>query len=112
MLKEWIGWVARIQSAEAAHHAVGNQLNASPRRNSLQPIERRRLTQPARHFVRNLRPECVFILAEDSAVQNDSPLLLFRRGKPQALEWNRHLNYKAAAGDFAPRIPHRVEGSI
>ena len=64
------------------------------------------------HFVGNLRPESVFVLAHDSAIQNDSPLLLFRRRKAQALERNRHPHHKAAAGHFAPRIPHRVERRI
>ena len=39
-------------------------------------------------------------------------VLIFRRRKTQALEWNRHPHHKAAAGHLAPRIPHRVERRI
>ena len=112
VLKIWIVGVASVERPVTPHDPVRDQFDIAPRRNSLQSIERRCLAQPARHFVRNLRPKCVLVLPNDSAIQKNAPLLLFRRRKTQALEWNSHPHHKATAGHFAPRIPNRVPRDI
>src|ERR1700691_975885 len=92
ILKKWVVRVARVERAKATHDSVGNQLNVAPRRNSLKPVQRRCLAQPAFYFAGDLRPERVFVLAIDAAIQNDSPLLLLGGREAQALEWNSHLD--------------------
>src|SRR5208282_6711271 len=98
--------------SKAAHDSVRNQLNVAIRRNSIQPTQRRLLSQPPLRLTRNVRPEGVLAVAIDSAIQNDSPLLPLVRRKAQALEGNRNQDHVSAAGYFAVRIPHRIERSI
>ncbi len=76
MLKIWIRGIARVEGAKAAHQAIGNQVDAVAGRNSFEPIQSRGLAQAALDLVGNLRPEGIFVLARDAAIQNDSPLLL------------------------------------
>src|SRR5579862_7990635 len=71
-----------IERSKSAHDSVGDQLDVTSRRNSFQAVKRRRLSEPALYLVRNLRPEGIFTLARDAAVQNDSPLLQLFRRKP------------------------------
>ncbi len=57
-------------------------------------------------------PEGVFVLTNDSAIEDQAPFLLFRGGEAQAFERNRHSYHKAAAGYFALRIPDGVKRRI
>ena len=111
-LKIWIAEVAGIERAEAAHHPVGNQFDIAPGRNSFQAVKSRSLAEAAFNPVRNVGPESVFSVTGDAAIEDEAPLLMLIRGKAQALERNRHPNYKAAAGDFSSGIPNGVERGI
>ena len=93
MLKKRIARIARVERAESPHHAIRNHFNAPPGRDSFESLKRCRLSQPPLHLVGNVRPEGVFVVANDAAIQNDSPLLLRRIGKAQALEGNREPHH-------------------
>jgi hypothetical protein len=109
LLKVRIGEVASVERAKAAHHTIRNQFNIVAGGNSFESIQGRGLAEAALAFQGNVGPEGIFSLAGDAAIQNDSPFLLLRPGKAQALEGNRHPHDEAAVGHFAARIPNRIE---
>ena len=61
--------IARVQRMKRTHHPVRDELHVSSRRNALQPFRRRGLAESPFHAPRNLRPEIVFILPQNAAVE-------------------------------------------
>ena len=112
MLKIGIGGIASIERAKTAEQAVRNEFDVAPRRNAFETGQSSSLTEPALDPLRDVRPERIFSLPRNAAVEDDSPLLHISRRKAQALEGNRHQHDESLARGFAVRIPHRVERSI
>src|SRR5215470_4662995 len=112
VVKMWIGRIDSVQGAKRVEQTIRDQLDVSAWRNFRHSSRCGGAAETTFNLAGQSRPEIDFVLANDPAIENDSPLLVRQRRKAQAPERDGHPYYEASISQFALGVPQGVEGGI